>query len=63
MESLLLDSEATQSVPIEAINDAVVEAFQAYERGTVVMPPKSYIDLPQYNGDSRSMPAYAGTDS
>ncbi|MGQ3331019.1 ornithine cyclodeaminase family protein [Halorubrum sp. FL23] len=63
MESLLLDSEVTQSVPIEAIKDAVEETFQAYERGTVVMPPKSYIDLPQYNGDFRSMPAYVGTDS
>jgi alanine dehydrogenase len=33
-------------------------AFGAYARGDVQMPAKSYIDLPQYDGDFRSMPAY-----
>jgi len=37
-------------------------AFAAYENGTAQMPPKSYVDLPQYNGDFRSMPAYLQTD-
>ena len=37
---------------------AVEDAFGAYERGEAQMPAKSYIDLPQYNGDFRSMPAY-----
>ncbi|QLH84966.1 ornithine cyclodeaminase family protein [Halosimplex pelagicum] len=63
MDTLLLDSEVTQSVPIEGIISSVEEAFEAYERGTVVMPTKSYIDLPQYNGDFRSMPAYVEADS
>ena len=27
------------------------------------MPPKSYIDLPQYNGDFRSMPAYLDAET
>jgi len=37
---------------------AVEGAFRAYAHGNVQMPAKSYIDLPQYNGDFRSMPAY-----
>jgi alanine dehydrogenase len=37
---------------------AVEEAFGAYQRGDTQMPAKSYIDLPRYNGDFRSMPAY-----
>ncbi len=37
---------------------AIEDAFAAYESGDAQMPPKSYIDLPQYNGDFRSMPAY-----
>jgi len=41
--------------------DAVEQAFAAFERGTTQMPTKSYIDLPQYNGDFRSMPAYLDT--
>ena len=41
---------------------AVEAAFAAYENGTAQMPPKSYVDLPQYDGDFRSMPAYLETD-
>jgi alanine dehydrogenase len=37
---------------------AVEAAFGAYDRGDVLMPAKSYIELDRYNGDFRSMPAY-----
>ena len=43
-----------------SVVDAVEQAFAAYHRGDAKMPPKSYIDLPQYNGDFRAMPAYVG---
>ncbi|GAB3323651.1 ornithine cyclodeaminase family protein [Haloplanus salinarum] len=59
METLLLDGETVaDNAPMDALVDAVEAAFAAYERGDATMPPKSYVDLPQYDGDFRSMPAY-----
>jgi len=59
METLLLDHETvTDYAPLSALTQAVEAAFGAYARGDATMPPKSYVDLPQYNGDFRSMPAY-----
>ena len=40
----------------EAIR-AVEDAFRAYHRREAVMPPKSYVDLPDHGGDVRSMPS------
>lgn len=59
METLLLDTAAVEeAAALEDLVPAVETAFGAYERGDAQMPPKAYIDLPQYNGDFRSMPAY-----
>ncbi len=59
METLLLGpDDVSASADIPAVIDAVEGAFGAYARGDVQMPAKSYIDLPQHNGDFRSMPAY-----
>jgi alanine dehydrogenase len=59
MQTLLLDKEAVhENAPMAELVRAIEDAFAAYERGDAQMPPKSYIDLPQYNGDFRSMPAY-----
>ena len=59
METLLLDEEAVgANARTEEVIEAVAAAFAAYERGDAQMPAKSYIDLPEYNGDFRSMPAY-----
>jgi len=59
METLLLDSDAVAaSAKLPEIIDAVEGAFAADARGNTQMPAKSYIDLPQHNGDFRSMPAY-----
>jgi alanine dehydrogenase len=59
METLLLDREAVDAnARMDEVIDAVSAAFAAYERGDAQMPAKSYIDLPEYNGDFRSMPAY-----
>ncbi len=61
MKTLLLDSDDVAAANIREVTRAVEDAFVAYERGTAQMPAKSYIDLPQYNGDFRSMPAYLDT--
>jgi len=59
METLLFDpDDVTASAPMAEIIDAVEGAFGADAHGDVVMPAKSYIDLPQHGGDFRSMPAY-----
>jgi len=59
METLLLNREAVgENARMEEVIVAVEEAFAAYHRGDVQMPAKSYIDLPKYDGDFRSMPAY-----
>ena len=59
METLLLDSDAVDAnTPMAELVCAVEDAFVAFERGDAQMPAKSYVDLPQYNGDFRSMPAY-----
>ncbi|MEA1930366.1 MAG: ornithine cyclodeaminase family protein [Euryarchaeota archaeon] len=59
MHTLLLDSDDVRAnAPMEELISAVEDAFGAYQRGDAQMPAKSYIDLPQYNGDFRSMPAY-----
>ncbi|SDL00012.1 ornithine cyclodeaminase family protein [Natronorubrum texcoconense] len=63
MNTLLLDSDDVDDyAQLGDVIDAVEQAFAAFERGDTQMPAKSYIDLPQYNGDFRSMPAYLETD-
>ena len=59
METLLLNpDDVDEHAAMAEVIVAVEEAFAAYEAGRVRMPAKSYIDLPEYNGDFRSMPAY-----
>ncbi|WP_280536232.1 ornithine cyclodeaminase family protein [Halopenitus sp. POP-27] len=59
MSVLLLSSEDVEThARMTDVIPAVEEAFAAYERGSVQMPAKSYIELERYNGDFRSMPAY-----
>jgi alanine dehydrogenase len=59
METLLLATDEVEAnAPISAVVDAVRSAFAADARGNAQMPAKSYIELPAYNGDFRSMPAY-----
>ena len=63
METLLLNGEDVQEyAPLSDVVPAVEAAFAAFARGDAQMPAKSYIDLPEYNGDFRSMPAYLATE-
>ena len=62
METRLLDASTVLDLAdLPGIVAAVEDAFAAYHRGTVVMPPKTYVDLPAYDGDFRAMPAYVDT--
>ncbi|QDX40098.1 ornithine cyclodeaminase family protein [Salarchaeum sp. JOR-1] len=64
MVTLLLNKEdVDENTPMPELISAVEDAFAAYETGDAQMPAKSYIDLPQYNGDFRSMPAYLDAGS
>jgi len=64
METLLLNKDdVDENTPMAELISAVEDAFAAYETGDAQMPAKSYIDLPQYNGDFRSMPAYMDAGS
>ncbi|WP_353634904.1 ornithine cyclodeaminase family protein [Halobacterium sp. NMX12-1] len=59
METLLLNKDdVSENVQMADLIPAVEDAFAAYQTGDAQMPSKSYIDLPEYNGDFRSMPAY-----
>jgi len=63
METLLLNPAAVEeSTQWPTVITAVEAAFAAYATGDVRMPAKSYIDLPKYDGDFRSMPAYLESD-
>ena len=63
METLLLNQDdVADNARTEEVIVAVEEAFAAYQHGNVQMPAKSYIDLPEYGGDFRSMPAYMAAD-
>ena len=57
--TLMIDhDELDECVEMDGIIDAIEDAFVAYESGDAVMPPKTYVDLPEANGDFRAMPAY-----
>ena len=59
METLVLDRDAVErNARMGDVIPAVEAAFAAYQRDDVEMPAKSYVELPEYNGDFRSMPAY-----
>ena len=63
MDTLLLDSsDVDENARMGDVVAAVEAAFAAYEEGRTKMPAKSYVDLPKYNGDFRSMPAYMAAD-
>lgn len=63
METYLFGpDDVDETLDVPSVIDAVEDGFVRYHRGDAQMPPKSYIDLPQHNGDFRSMPAYVGGD-
>lgn len=59
MKTLVLSSGDVKSIlSMDIVIPAVEEAFKAHGRREVIMPPKVYIPLEQYNGDFRAMPSF-----
>ena len=51
-------SEIEQLLSMGEAIKAVEHSFRLRAEGETIMPPKLYLDLPQYQGDFRAMPAY-----
>jgi alanine dehydrogenase len=43
---------------VSKINKVIENSFRMYAEKQCIMPPKLYLDLPEFNGDFRAMPAY-----
>ncbi|MFP4632523.1 MAG: ornithine cyclodeaminase family protein, partial [Halobacteriales archaeon] len=54
----LYGPEALRTLSASDAVDVVERAFELYHEGRAKMPAKSYVDLPEFDGDFRSMPAY-----
>jgi len=54
----LSDSDISKLLTMEEAIDVVEQAFKEYVRGGVVMPPRSTIMVPRYNGSISFMPSY-----
>lgn len=58
-EVLLLGrSEIKELLSMGEALKAVEHSFKLKAEGRAIMPPKLYLDLPEYQGDFRAMPAY-----
>ncbi len=55
---LLTVSDISKIIDMADVLKAVETAFREYGLGQAEMPPKIYLDLRQYNGDFRAMPAF-----
>lgn len=55
---VLSETDVLNLISPRLVIDAVEEAFKAYGHGEVKMPAKMYLDLPEYGGDFRAMPAH-----
>jgi len=57
---VLTQADVSSVVEMSDAVEAVEAAFAAHGRGETQMPVKVYLDLPEYDGDFRAMPAYYG---
>lgn len=59
MQTLILTRQDVESLTdMSDVVAAVASAFVAYATGKARMPPKVYLDLPEYHGDFRAMPSF-----
>lgn len=56
---ILSRSEIQSLIQMKQAIAAVEKVFHEYGLGRASMPPKIYLDLPQFKGDFRAMPAFA----
>lgn len=52
------ESDVINTISMKESLDVIENAFKQFALGKSKMPSKVYIDLPEYNGDFRAMPAY-----
>jgi len=57
---ILSQKDVAKLIDIKGAIKAVEEAFREYGHGRAQMPAKIYLDLPEWKGDFRAMPAYVG---
>jgi alanine dehydrogenase len=57
---VLTQADVRSLVDMAAAVPAIESAFAAHGRNETQMPVKVYLDLPQFDGDFRAMPAYFG---
>lgn len=55
----ITDDEIKSSLSFKEVVDVTELAFLDYEQQKSAMPEKVYLDLPQFKGDFRAMPAYS----
>ena len=55
---VLSNCEIEEFLNMGEVLKAVEYAFKLQAKGRVIMPPKLYFNLPEYQGDFRAMPAY-----
>jgi len=54
---MLGGDDLAECTEMKSVIDTVEKAFVEYQQGNATMPAKTYVDLDEYNGDFRSMPA------
>ena len=55
---LLSRGEIEQQLSMKEVLEVVEKAFKLKAQGKAIMPCKIYLELPEYHGDFRAMPAY-----
>ena len=55
---ILTRQDIVELLDLNETLEAVERAFKLQAQGKNIMPAKIYLDLPEYNGDFRAMPAY-----
>ena len=55
---ILGQKDVAKLVDVKSAIGAVEQAFAEYGLGRARMPPKIYLDLPEFSGDFRAMPSY-----
>lgn len=58
MTKLISKSDVIRIATMDKTVPLVEAAFANMAKGEVVMPPKIYLDIPEYSGDFRAMPAH-----
>lgn len=58
---LLSEAEVREALPVADAIEAIERVFIQFADGLALMPPKLYLDFPQYSGDLRIMPASIGS--